>query len=39
MPLRRVDRKYLEWILGGDFSDSVKNIVRECLAGRFPRRD
>lgn len=29
---------YLEWMLGKDFSDEVKGILREALEGRFPRR-
>lgn len=29
------DRGFLEWILRKDFSDEVKAIVREALAGRF----
>jgi DNA polymerase III subunit epsilon len=32
------DRGFLEWILRKDFSDEVKAIVREALAGRFPVR-
>jgi DNA polymerase III subunit epsilon len=32
------DRGYLEWMLGGDFSQEVKAILREALAGNFPRR-
>ena len=32
------DRGFLEWILRKDFSDKVKEIVREALAGQFPGR-
>ena len=32
------DRGFLEWIIRKDFSDEVKAIVREALAGRFPVR-
>ena len=32
------DRGFLEWILRKNFSDEVKAIVREALAGRFPVR-
>ena len=32
------DRGFLEWMLRKDFSDDVKAIVREALAGRFPVR-
>jgi len=32
-------RGYLEWMLGKDFSEEVKGILREALAGVFPRRD
>ena len=32
------DRGFLEWVLRKDFSDEVKTIVRDALAGRFPVR-
>ena len=32
------DRSFLEWILRKDFSEEVKTIIREALAGRFPVR-
>ena len=32
------DRGFLEWVLRKDFSDEVKAIVRDALAGRFPVR-
>jgi len=34
----RDSRGYLEWMLGRDFSDEVKAILRDALAGVFPRR-
>jgi DNA polymerase-3 subunit epsilon len=37
--LRQVEKKYLEWMLNGDFSYEVKHIIREALEGRFPRRE
>ena len=30
------NRGFLEWVLRKDFSDEVKAIVRDALAGRFP---
>jgi hypothetical protein len=27
---------FLEWMLGANFSDDVKQIVTEALAGRYP---
>jgi DNA polymerase III subunit epsilon len=32
------DRGYLEWILGSDFAQEVKDIVRRALGGDFPTR-
>lgn len=32
-------RGYLEWMLGKDFSEEVKGILREALGGVFPRKD
>ena len=32
------DRSFLEWVLRKDFSDEVKAIVQDTLAGRFPVR-
>ena len=32
------NRSFLEWVLRKDFSDEVKAIVRDALAGRFPVR-
>jgi DNA polymerase-3 subunit epsilon len=34
--LAATDRGFLEWVLRKDFSDEVKAIVRDALAGRFP---
>ena len=31
------DRGFLEWVLRKDFSDEVKALVRDALAGQFPR--
>ncbi|MBL7157768.1 MAG: 3'-5' exonuclease [Candidatus Omnitrophica bacterium] len=32
----RDDRRYLEWILTKDFSDNVKELIRNALNGKFP---
>ena len=32
------DRGFLEWVLRKDFSDEVKALVRDALAGQFPVR-
>lgn len=32
------DRSFLEWVLRKDFSDEVKAVVQDALAGRFPVR-
>jgi DNA polymerase-3 subunit epsilon len=32
-------RGYMEWMLGKDFSEEVKGILREALEGVFPRKD
>lgn len=39
IPLSRVDRGYLQWMLDGDFTDTVKRVVAEALKGNYPRRD
>lgn len=40
VPLENIkDKKYLHWIMDGEFSDSVKRIIHEALKGNFPRRD
>jgi DNA polymerase-3 subunit epsilon len=31
-------RRYLEWMLNKDFSEEVKSLLREALAGVFPRK-
>lgn len=36
--LAATNRGFLEWVLRKDFSDEVKAIVRDALAGRFPVR-
>jgi len=40
-PLKAVaqaDRGYLEWMLNKDFSEEVKGILRDALAGVFPQK-
>jgi len=32
------DPKYLEWIVGADFSEQVKTLAADALKGRFPVR-
>jgi DNA polymerase-3 subunit epsilon len=32
-------RSYLEWMLGSNFSEEVKGILRDALGGAFPRKD
>lgn len=32
-------RGYLEWMLGKDFSEEIKGILRDALDGVFPRKD
>ncbi len=32
-------RGYLEWVLGKDFGEDLKAILREALGGVFPRRE
>ena len=32
-------RSYLEWMLGKDFSEEIKGILREALDGVFPRKE
>jgi len=32
-------RGYLEWMLGKDFSEEIKDILREALGGVFPRKE
>ena len=42
IPLRHLavaEPNFLRWILNKNFSDEVKQIVREALQGRFPVRD
>ena len=36
--LAATDRSFLEWVLRKDFSEEVKAIVEDALAGRFPVR-
>lgn len=35
-PLDQVPRDYFSWMLRSDFSPAVKQIVRNCLQGKFP---
>lgn len=35
--ITRKDRSYLNWILNEDFSEEVKEMVRDALIGKFPR--
>lgn len=40
IPLKDIaknDRPYLEWILSGDFSEEVKEIVEQALEGQLPQ--
>jgi len=40
VPLRKVDRSYLQWMVNkGEFSETVKRIVRSALEGNYPRSD
>jgi len=32
----KLDAGYLKWILTKDFSDDVKGVVQDALAGRIP---
>lgn len=38
VPLRQVDRGYLQWILGQDFPKDTKRIVEDALSGAYPER-
>jgi DNA polymerase III subunit epsilon len=38
VPLRSCDTAYFSWILQANFSDEVKQICREALQGKFPKR-
>ncbi len=35
--LAQKERPYLEWILGSDFNDKVKTLIRDALKGEFPK--
>ncbi len=39
IPLRQMDRGWLNWVLREDFSAELKGICREALAGRFPVKE
>jgi DNA polymerase-3 subunit epsilon len=32
-------KDYLQWICGADFSEEVKQIAREAMQGRYPKRN
>ena len=32
-------RSYLEWMLGSDFSEEIKSILRDALDGAFPKKE
>ena len=32
-------RSYLEWMLGRDFSEEIKSILRDALDGAFPKKE
>jgi len=32
-------RSYLEWMLGSDFSEEIKGILRDALDGAFPKKE
>ncbi len=34
--IAKMDRRYLEWILSADFSEDIKNLVKDALVGKFP---
>lgn len=37
--LRSVDKAYLQWMLGGEFSDVVKDIISNALKGKYPTNE
>lgn len=37
--LAKVDRGYLEWVISQDFSEEVKQTIREALTGKFPQKN
>lgn len=36
-PLQHVPKGYFEWVLKKDFSEHVKQVCRDALAGQFPK--
>lgn len=36
--LESLPKDYLQWVCGADFSEEVKQIAREALQGRYPKR-
>ena len=39
IPIEKVDRGFLQWMLDKDFHRHTKQIVREFLAGQYPERN
>ena len=39
IPIEKVDRGFLQWMLTKDFHRHTKQIVREFLAGQYPERE
>jgi DNA polymerase-3 subunit epsilon len=37
VPLRQVQRSYLEWMLGSEFPVQIKDIIREAMKGNYPK--
>ena len=37
--IAKKDPQYLEWVLGKDFSDEVKNMIQDVLSGKYPEQD
>lgn len=37
-PIETLPKDYLQWIVGADFSEEVKQIAREALQGKYPKR-
>lgn len=38
-PLERLPASYLQWMLGADFSENTKHVIRCYLAGEYPVRE
>ena len=37
-PIEELPKDYLQWVCGADFSEEVKQIAREAMQGRYPKR-